>query len=349
MRQLKKIFSSLLACAISLSIFTILPVVNNTVYAASSITRDDIDRVCNAYGFKSGKYWTYNFNNVSKTKSALDAAATSSYTASDTPYGDCLTNQYYSSGKKNHGIYQTNSNREYTRDGNGSKIKIDSGLFYGEYVFHSSVQCYAFADFIGYQITGSYPSSDWTHYTTKTQVKNAGGLQVGDVIRADGHSAMVLTVSGGTFTTVECWGSQKSRNKISYNGKFNSRINTLDGLTDFEYVARYSGSVYGSPSNTWITASCGSTVNKGSAVTLNWGADNARSYWLHIWKDGVDYLSVGQNNSTSWSGTFSQLGFYECYITPYGKADYVSPEGPNAKVTFTVVEPTSMFDVNFKP
>jgi len=118
-------------------------------------------------------------------------------------------------------------------------------------------------------------------------------------------------------------------------------INSDDGIS----IIRAKSSA--SPSNTWINASCGSSIAPGTNVTLTWGADNTASYWLHIYKDGADYYNEGQSSRTSWSHTFSQTGSYTCYITPYGNYDYVAPEGPNSSVSFTVVEPTSMFDVNF--
>lgn len=184
--------------------------------SAASISTSAIRDVCNRFGFKSGAYWTYNYNNVSKNQASLDAAATSGYTASSIPYG---------SGK-----YR-------------SKYYAGSDTYYGEYIFKGGRQCYGFVNFIGYQLTGSVPTSSWTKYSSVAAVENAGGLQVGDVIRSSGHSAMVLTVSGSNITTVECWGG--SKNKISVGGYFNGSAKTLKEISSrygFTAVYRYGGS-----------------------------------------------------------------------------------------------------------
>ncbi len=190
--------------------------------SASSISTAAIKEVCNRYGFKSGAYWTYDYNKVNKTQAELDAAATNGYKASGVPYG---------SGK-----YRS---RHYS----------NSDTHYGEYIFKGGRQCYGFANFIGYQLTGSVPTSGWTKYSSVTQVENAGGLQVGDVIRSSGHSAMVLTVSGSSITTVECWGG--NNNKISVGGYFNGSAKTLRDISNrygFVAVYRYGGNPGGGSS-----------------------------------------------------------------------------------------------------
>ena len=182
---------------------------------ADSITTGAIQDVCNRYGFKSGAYWTYDYSNVEKTKSALDAAATSGYCASSVPYGSGKYRSQYYSGSDTH---------------------------YGEYIFQGGRQCFGFANFIGYQLTGSVPTSGWKKYSSVAEVESVGGLQVGDVIRAGGHSAMVLTVSGSTVTTVECWGGNK--NKIAIGGYFNGSAKTLKDIAKkytFTAVYRYHG------------------------------------------------------------------------------------------------------------
>ena len=184
--------------------------------SASSISTSAIREVCNRYGFRTGAYWTYDYSKVDKTQTALDSAATSGYKASGVPYG---------SGK-----YR-------------SKYYTNSDTYYGEYIFRGGRQCYGFVNFIGYQLTGSVPTSAWTKYSSVEEVERAGGLQVGDVIRSSGHSAMVLTVSGSNITTVECWGG--SKNKISVGGYFNGSARTLKDIKSrygFTAVYRYGGS-----------------------------------------------------------------------------------------------------------
>ena len=169
---------------------------------AEGITTSAIEAVLSKYNFRSGMYWTYDYSKVSKNVNALDKAATAGYMASSRPYGS--------------GTYQS---AYYTK----------SKTHYGEYIFKGTRQCWAFADFIGCQLTGKVPSSQWTKYSV-SQIEKAGGLRPGDVIRAGGHSAMVLRVSGSTVYTVECWGSAKSKNRIAVGGSFNSDAKTLKDI-----------------------------------------------------------------------------------------------------------------------
>ena len=212
---------------------------------ASAISTQDIKDVCNRYGFKSGAYWTYDYNQVSKDQGSLDAAATSGYRASGVPYGS--------------GHYR-------------SKYYSGSDTYYGEYIFKGGRQCYGFANFIGYQLTGSVPTSGWTKYSSVAQVEASGGLQVGDVIRSSGHSAMVLTVSGGNITTVECWGG--SKNKISVGGYFNGSARTLREISNkygFTAVYRYGGSPTPNPNPPTISASGERYPGDGSTLQLGQG------------------------------------------------------------------------------
>ena len=169
---------------------------------AEGITTSAIEAVLSRYNFRSGMYWTYDYSKVSKSTAALDKAATSGYKASSKPYGTGTYQSAYYKSSKTH---------------------------YGEYIFKGSRQCWAFADFIGYQLTGKVPSSQWTKYSV-SQIEKAGGLQAGDVIRAGGHSAMVLRVSGSTVYTAECWGSTGSKNRIAVGGYFNSDAKTLKDI-----------------------------------------------------------------------------------------------------------------------
>ena len=299
-------------------------------YASGSITRERIDSVCSEYGFNSGTsnnpvYWSYDWTNLTKTQSVLDSAAQTSYKATHTPKG-------------------TGSEHYVSKLFSKQSAPHTGYLEYGQYVFNGKIECYGFAEFLGYKLTGQYPSSQWTHYTSVSEVNNAGGIKVGDVIRAGGHSAFVLSVSGNTFKTVEVWSSDKHKNKIVYNTTFNSYYNTIEDVSKayngISYVARFNGTVPSPtlPTNTWIKSSCGSSISPNTNVTLTWGASNAVSYWLHIYKDGSDYYNQGQNGNTSWSHTFTQTGTYTCYITPYGKSGYISSsEGQYASLTIIVV------------
>lgn len=191
--------------------------------------------------------------------------------------------------------------------------------------------------------------------TSSSQLKNLFlSCQPGDVVQmnyfsdkaasgsADYHTLMVYSVSesGVVFyhagsSTVWYGGLWSTTGKVFTWSSFSSWFGEAgDGIS--VYRSKQSNGTP-LPVTTWINASCGSSTTTGTNVTLTWGASNAASYWLHIYKDGSDYYNAGQEGRTSWSHTFTSAGTYTCYITPYGKWDYISSsEGTNASVTITV-------------
>lgn len=66
------------------------------------------------------------------------------------------------------------------------------------------------------------------------------------------------------------------------------------------------------PTGTWIKAST-VNANAGDTVNLNWGANNANSYWLHIYRNGKDYINEGQGSSTSYSHSYPE-GEYTAWV-----------------------------------
>ena len=171
---------------------------------------------------------------------------------------------------------------------------------------------------------------------------------------ADYHTLMVYSVSdsGVVFyhagsSTVYYGGLWKTNGSVFSWSSFASWFGESgDGIS--VYRSKQSNGTP-LPSNTWIKSSAGSSITTGTNVTLTWGASNAASYWLHIYKDGSDYYNAGQNGNTSWSHTFTQIGTYTCYITPYGQSGYISSsEGPNANVTITVTSLSAPQISNFR-
>lgn len=114
----------------------------------------------------------------------------------------------------------TGSDHYASSSSSGQWRQYDSGDYF------TGWQCYGFAEFMGWAVTGGTSkndvplrSSNWTKYSSKSAYLAAGGLEVGDIIHywngSIGHSVMIYEVlSNGKFKVVEVWGS--SGNKINW-------------------------------------------------------------------------------------------------------------------------------------
>ena len=233
--------------------------------------------------------------------------------------------------------------------------------------------CYGFCDMLCRYLYGhALPSQASNHYsftnysTNFTQVGstltiasgnlNASSLKSlfmqskpGDVIqmdytKSDGgdslHTMMVYSVSdsgvvfyhagsskvyfGGLWTT--------NGSTMTWNSFLNWLKSSDDGISVYRSKQVTSTSVP-SPSNTWINASCGSSATTNTSVTLTWGATNGSEYWLHIYKDGLDYINTDKYSATSYTQTYP-AGDYTAWIEPRNSTG----TGPLASVSFTVTE-----------
>ena len=312
MSRLNKAVATLLICAFSF--FTTPFMLDSTIVVHadnSTITRADIDKACEKFGIKTGKYWTYNYKSISDDKNLLDEAAKKGFKASDTPYGSLYASSY---------------------KGNVHK---------GEYYYHGYRQCWGFAELLGRTITeGKSPTNKWRKLNSLEEVAQEGGLQVGDVIQSSTHTAMVVEVKDGEFKVIQCLGS--AENKITIDGfsTGGKKYTTLESIPKLKYVARYSNPLPHIPTVTCISASAGSksdiktSVLTKSKITLNWDASNAATYRLHITKDGTEYINSSLGNNTSWTGNFDKSGNYECTVIPYGDDN---TEGRSAKIKLVAV------------
>ncbi len=214
--------------------FTYYYVVNNQLYISDStkhmcyavsastassipISTEQIDTICQAFGYEDNSYWVYNESNDLSNHPLL-------------PY------DWYAASSKHD--YYTSS-------------QIGSGLTLSYYCGGNN-ECAGFANFMGLMLTGQLPKNGeadyasnigngWASYST-TQIIEMGGVKPGDILRNYGHSAMVYTVnSDGSFHTIEVWG--RSANVIHINGFFNGRedYSKLDQIPDMIYVLRYEG------------------------------------------------------------------------------------------------------------
>ena len=88
------------------------------------------------------------------------------------------------------------------------------------------------------------------------------------------------------------------------------------------------------PSNTWVKVSCGEVGNTTDDIELTWGATNATSYWLQIFKDGELITNESVGDITSLSRHYP-VGEYTAYIGAINSAGDI----PAVSVSFTVKEP----------
>ena len=169
-----------------------------------SFSTSQIQAVCAEKGYVSGAFWSYSKSAGNPT--AFSASRFKATTSSAT--------------KKN-------------RPGDGD---------YVGYAFDLAAECMGFAHYIGYQISGVQPKQGWTKFESIAQVKAEGGLQIGDILRNSGHSAIVYDIlSDGTLTFAEAWGS--NNNLIKVGGRFagNAGYVSLDTIPGFVYVYRFKG------------------------------------------------------------------------------------------------------------
>ena len=144
----------------------------------SKYSTSAIQAICDQYGYSSGRYWSYNTTTGSST----------AYTAST------------------HKAVTVSSGNSGEEGWAGYKFPTWGGW--------TSSECWGFTEFIGYQLSGTVPHYGWTSYSS---YQAAGGLKVGDILRASGHSAIIYSInfSTGEFFTAECWGGN---NNIIYVG-----------------------------------------------------------------------------------------------------------------------------------
>jgi hypothetical protein len=172
-----------------------------TVGIYISFATSQIQAVCSEKGYVNNAYWSY-------SKSTGNPTA---YTAS-------------------HYKATTATATSRNRPGDGD---------YVGYAFDIASECMGFSHYIGYRISGFQPKLDWTKYTSIGAIKAEGGLQIGDILRTTGHSAIVYNIgSDGTLYFAEAWGG--SNNIIKINGRFagTSSYVSLDTIPGFSYVYR---------------------------------------------------------------------------------------------------------------
>ena len=241
---------------------------DGTAKAASSngITTAMIQAICSQYNYKDrSTYWVYN-----ETK--------------DKPNHPKLPDDWYmgSTDSSYHTSYQI---------GSGKTLSYRVGSLY---------ECAGFASFIGWKLTGSKPKtgaiesgtglgSGWASYTV-SQINSSGGVQPGDIIRANGHSAVVYSVnSNGSFTVAECWGTVKNTISIGHGFNGNGSSTQLSSLSNVKYILRYGNYV-------------GPAVSIQSTLALEMGQraqlSASGSYTSLTWTTGDDTVVMVDSSGT---------------------------------------------------
>ncbi len=124
-----------------------------------------------------------------------------------------------------------------------------------------------------------------------------------------GHEFIFISAdSNGAYVLDSNWGNgckvTKHYIRYSYCDYFQiGRVTTRGDVTP---------PVTEAPTNAWINANY-VTASTYDNLTLTWGANGATSYWLHIYKDGQDFINESVGNSTSFTRTYPE-GNYTAYI-----------------------------------
>lgn len=142
--------------------------------------------------------------------------------------------------------YKTGKYWTYPSDGSANRGYKASNRYGSQYSYnyYNSWECAGFAGFVMGEVTDkkdimSGSAKGWKKISGE---RNISSLQVGDIIRAGGHSAVVLSVdSKGKCKFAEAWGNAGCKINI---GNFNGSYNTLSAIKDVysvSHIWRYTG------------------------------------------------------------------------------------------------------------
>ena len=189
-----------------------------TTTNSGKITTQMIKAVCDKYGYTSGKYWTVQ---TSTNYPGYSNCAKTNYKGKN-----CVASTIPQGGK----------------DSNGKK--------YMSYNYNNTWECCGFASFVMHEVTGKELNAKGSSATAQNGWKvykstsAAGSLKVGDIVRYNGHSAVVYSVdSKGNATFVECWGGSDCVIKINsgFNKSSGTRTLSYFNNSNLKYIYRYEG------------------------------------------------------------------------------------------------------------
>lgn len=285
-------------------------------------TTENLQSICDAYNFKNGYYWSYN---------TTVSGASTKYTASTHKAKTSTSDKYGKPGETN----------------------------YKGYSFDGGSECWGFAGFLGYKLSGiKTPNTKWKKYTSETAL---GDIRVGDIIRHSSHSAVVLTVSdNGKFCVIDANGGSNNEIKYGdrpyfYKGNGYTNAKTLFSKTQ-AYVLRAPDNVYDyekksfsgvTVSGCTIRATCYSTgevketVSAGKSLDFVGIATNSKGEVWYKMKNGCFVLSSDVTGTSivnelfTISATFKNIEKRSSRLTPYVDSEAVSTIKKGATVTVT--------------
>ena len=178
----------------------------------------------------------------------------------------------------------------------------------------SGIQCFGYANKIGYDCYGSVPSNSWT------KLYNLNSLKAGDVIRyhSNGHSIFVTSVSGDMISFTDCNWTTSNWCVIRWDGSISKSSILNDG---FSYVLSAPSTPAGIPQNVCA-------VQKDAYVVgVSWdAAANATSYDVYLIQSPYGWDDVKYSTSVSADYTYTELngvaaGDYAVFVIARPNAD----------------------------
>lgn len=136
-------------------------------------------------------------------------------------------------------------NGTYWTSMNASNYKASTKPGGSSYWYAGSTECAGFVLLVMGEVTNVSDPTVSSKWKRLSGAKNVSSLCVGDIVRAGGHSAIVLSCdANGKCTFAEVWGSY--RNEIHIGGPFNGSYYTLADIkkaypNSFSHVWRYVG------------------------------------------------------------------------------------------------------------
>lgn len=195
----------------------------------------------------------------------------------------------------------------------GSDIAARAAYYDG--VSRSTYDCSAYTQKVYADCGISIPrmSQDQSTCGTRIYSNNLSDLKAGDIIcfgsSSDANSITHVGIYDGNGGV---WHSSYTYWKIRKDS-LSAWMNSSEYTPPYQFAVRVIPDTNPNPpSNAWMTSSY-AVASSYDNLTLKWGADNATAYWMHIYKDGEDFINQSVGSSTSLTRTFP-AGNYTAYI-----------------------------------
>lgn len=225
--------------------------------------------------------------------------------------------------------YQYYHNSYWTYKGSGnansyiaSSTPVGTNGYVG-YTYGGGSQCWAFARFLGYKLTGASPgygSNGWENV-----INSATSFKIGDIVEDSSHTAMVYKDLGnGTYEFIQVLGGDNNiikKSKFYSSNGVNNTFSALKNSNKIIRILRYKGTV--SSSGSPMSSGAGQTIPDGNYVIANAGQPDKTIFtYLDIYgteKPAASHRNVSITNSAVggdlpeyevWTVTYLNNGFY---------------------------------------